>query len=121
MPEEYGEVGVDFLYSVIFTQELGKTGCMGLATPLHRDIVVPYITSYGSEELKKKYLPGCVSGEIITAIAMTEPNTGSDLAAIRTTAVEDGDQIVLNGQKTFITNGVKLPVLWAGSFTIPLV
>ena len=84
---------------------------MGLATPLHSDIVVPYITSYASEELKKKYLPGCVSGEIITAVAMTEPNTGSDLAAIRTTAVEDGDQIVLNGQKTFISNGINCDLL----------
>jgi acyl-CoA dehydrogenase len=111
VPEEYGGVGADFLYSVILTEELGKTGCMGLATPLHSDIVVPYITSYASEELKKKYLPGCVSGEIITAVAMTEPNTGSDLAAIRTTAVEDGDHIVLNGQKTFISNGINCDLL----------
>jgi acyl-CoA dehydrogenase len=68
--------------------------------------VVPYISSFGSEEVKKKYLPGCVTGEIITAVAMTEPNTGSDLAAIRTTAVEDGDEVVINGQKTFISNGL---------------
>lgn len=106
VPEEYGGVGADFLYSVIMTEELARTNHTGLAAPLHSDIVVPYITSFASEELKKKYLPGCVSGEIITAIAMTEPNTGSDLAAIRTTAVEDGDEVVINGQKTFISNGL---------------
>ena len=106
VPEEYGGLGADFLYSVILTEELGRTGNTGLAAPLHSDIVVPYISSFASEELKKKYLPGCVSGELITAVAMTEPNAGSDLAAIRTTAVEDGDDIVINGQKTFISNGL---------------
>jgi len=109
--EEYGGLGADFLYSVILTEELGKTGNTGLATPLHSDIVVPYITSFGSEELKKKYLPGCISGELITAVAMTEPNTGSDLAAIRTTAVEDGNDVVINGQKTFISNGLNCGLL----------
>ncbi|MBW1797698.1 MAG: acyl-CoA dehydrogenase family protein [Deltaproteobacteria bacterium] len=109
--EEYGGLGADFLYSVILTEELGKTGNTGLAAPLHSDIVVPYITSFGSEELKKKYLPGCISGELITAVAMTEPNTGSDLAAIRTTAVEDGDDVVINGQKTFISNGINCGLL----------
>ena len=111
VPEEYGGVGGDFLYSVIMTEELGKTGFTGFVAPLHSDIVVPYISSYGSEELKKKYLPGCVSGDIITAIAMTEPNAGSDLAAIRTTAVEDGDNVILNGQKTFISNGINCDLL----------
>ncbi len=106
VPEAYGGLGADFLYSVILTEELGRTGNTGLAAPLHNDIVVPYITSFGSEELKRKYLPGCISGELITALAMTEPNTGSDLAAIRTTAVEDGEHVVLNGQKTFISNGL---------------
>lgn len=111
VPEEYGGLGADFLYSVILTEELGRIGCTGLAAPLHSDIVVPYITSYGSEEIKKKYLPGCVSGERITAIAMTEPNAGSDLAAMRTTAVEDGDHVVINGQKTFISNGINCGLL----------
>lgn len=106
VPEEYGGAGADFLYSVILTEELGKTGFTGLASPLHSDIVVPYITSYASKEIKQKYLPGCVSGDIITAVAMTEPNTGSDLAAIRTSAVEDGDHVVINGQKTFISNAL---------------
>jgi acyl-CoA dehydrogenase len=106
LPEEYGGVGADFLYSVILTEEMARTNFTGLAAPLHSDIVVPYITSYASEELKKRYLPGCISGEIITAVAMTEPNTGSDLAAIRTSAVEDGNSVVINGQKTFISNGI---------------
>lgn len=111
VPEEYGGLGADFLYSVILTEELGKTGNTGLAAPLHSDIIVPYITSFGSEELKRKYLPGCISGELITALAMTEPNTGSDLAAIRATAVEDGDDVVINGQKTFISNGINCGLL----------
>jgi alkylation response protein AidB-like acyl-CoA dehydrogenase len=68
--------------------------------------VVPYITSYASDALKKKYLPGCVSGDIITAVAMTEPGAGSDLAGVSTSAVEEGDEVVLNGSKTFISNGI---------------
>lgn len=111
VPEEYGGAGCDFLYSVIVTEELARTNFSGLAAPLHSDIIVPYISSFGSEEQKKKYLPGCVSGDIITAIAMTEPNTGSDLAAIRTTAVEQGGEIIFNGQKTFISNGINCDLL----------
>ena len=106
VPEEYGGLGADFLYSVIVCEELMRGRAHGLMAPLHSDIVVPYITAFGSEEQKHKYLPGCVSGEIITAIAMTEPNTGSDLAAIKTTAVDDGDHVVINGAKTFISNGI---------------
>jgi acyl-CoA dehydrogenase len=106
VPEEYGGPGGDFLYSVIICEEITRCNSAGLAVPLHNDVIVPYIISFGSEEHKKKYLPGCVTGDIITAVAMTEPNTGSDLAAIRTTAVEDGDAIILNGQKTFISNGI---------------
>lgn len=106
VPEEYGGLGADFLYSVIMSEELVRTRHSGLAAPLHSDVVVPYISSFGSEEIKKKYLPGCVSGDIITAVGMTEPNTGSDLANIKTTAVEDGDDVIINGQKTFISNGI---------------
>ena len=106
VPEEYGGLGADFLYSVIMTEEMTKTNHSGLCTALHSDVVVPYITAFGSEELKKKYLPGCISGDIIAAVAMTEPNTGSDLAAIKTTAVEDGDDVIINGQKTFISSGI---------------
>jgi len=106
VPEEYGGLGADFLYSVIMTEEMTKTNHSGLCTALHSDIVVPYIMAFGSEELKKKYLPGCISGDTIAAVAMTEPNTGSDLAAIKTTAVEDGDDVIINGQKTFISCGI---------------
>ena len=106
VPEEYGGAGGDFLYSVIVCEELVKSNFSGLAASLHSDICVPYISAFASEEQKLKYLPGCVSGDIITAIAMTEPNAGSDLAKMKTTAVEDGNHIVLNGQKTFISNGI---------------
>lgn len=106
LPECYGGLEADFLYSVILMEELTRTNHFGLAAYLHSDIVVPYISAYASDELKEKYLPGCVSGDIITAVAMTEPNAGSDLAAMRTTAVDDGDDVVINGQKTFISNGI---------------
>ena len=106
VPEEYGGYGADWLFNVIVNEEMPKTGLCGVAAGLHSDVVVPYITSFGSEEMKHKYLPGCVSGDIITAVAMTEPNTGSDLAAMRTTAKPDGDHVIINGQKTFISNGI---------------
>ena len=105
LPEEYGGSGVDFKYSVIVGQELIRGDAMGIGVPNHQDVAVPYIYSYGSEELKRKLLPGCVTGDIISCICVTEPNTGSDAAAIRTKAVKDGDYYILNGQKTFITNG----------------
>ncbi|MCD6297066.1 MAG: acyl-CoA dehydrogenase family protein, partial [Deltaproteobacteria bacterium] len=111
VPEEYGGLGADFLYSVIMIEEMARTNHHGLTASLHSDIVVPYIVSFGSEKLKHKYLPGCISGDIITAVAMTEPNTGSDLAAIKTTAVEDGDEVVINGQKTFISNGINCGIV----------
>jgi acyl-CoA dehydrogenase len=111
VPEEYGGLGADFLYSVIVTEEMTRTNHSGLAAPLHSDIIVPYIVAFAAEEQKHKYLPGCISGDIITAIAMTEPNAGSDLAGMKTTAVEQGDEIVLNGQKTFISNGINCDLL----------
>ena len=103
---EYGGIGGDFLYSVIVIEEISRTHQNGLVAALHSDIVVPYITAYASTELKQKYLPGCVSGDILTAVAMTEPDAGSDLAGITTAAVEEGDEVVLNGSKTFISNGI---------------
>ncbi len=106
VPDTYGGMGGDFLYSFIVTEELSYSMHTGLAAVLHSDVVVPYITAFGSEELKRKYLPGCVSGDIITAIAMTESGAGSDLANIATTAEEEGDQVILNGSKTFISNGI---------------
>lgn len=106
LPEADGGPGGDFLHSVIVIEELARISESGFALPLHSDVVVPYLASFGSDELKRRYLPGCVSGEVVTAIAMTEPGTGSDLAAIATTARLDGDHYVLNGAKTFITNGI---------------
>lgn len=111
VPEEYGGFGADFLYSVIVAEELVRTHHFGLLSPLHSDVVVPYITAYASEELKHKYLPGCVSGEIITAVGMTEPGAGSDLAGMRTTARQEGDEVIINGQKTFISNGLNCDLL----------
>ena len=103
---EYGGLGGDFLYSLIVAEELTGTRQTGLISPLHSDIVVPYITSFGSEVLKRKYLPGCVSGDIVTALAMTEPGAGSDLAGMQTTAVEEDVEVVIDGSKTFISNGL---------------
>jgi acyl-CoA dehydrogenase len=104
--EEHGGPGGDFLHSVIVIEELSKAYESGFAMTLHSDVVVPYIHSFGSDEQKRRWLPGCASGEFVTAIAMTEPGTGSDLAAIATTAVRDGDHYVINGSKTFISNGI---------------
>ncbi len=105
VPEEYGGAGVDFLYSAIVMEEASRLGLSGIGFFLHSDIVAPYILHYGTEEQKKKYLPAMARGEMITAIAMTEPGAGSDLQGIRTTAIRDGDHYILNGSKTFITNG----------------
>ncbi|NPV91374.1 MAG: acyl-CoA dehydrogenase [Firmicutes bacterium] len=104
--ERYGGAGADFLYSLIVTEEIVGQGVRSVFAFLHSDIVAPYIASFGSEEQKGRWLPDCVSGDKILAIAMTEPGTGSDLAAIRTRAVKDGDSYVLNGSKTFISNGI---------------
>jgi alkylation response protein AidB-like acyl-CoA dehydrogenase len=103
---EYGGLGGDFLFSVIALEEMTRTNHYGLDAFLHSDIVVPYIDSFGSNEQKYKYLPGCVCGDIITAVAMTEPDVGSDLSAITTTAIEEDEVVIINGVKTFISNGV---------------
>ena len=104
-PEEYGGLGCDFRYSAVIMEEISRSGCSGIGWPLHSDIVMPYILNWGTEEQKQRYIPKLISGELISAIAMTEPGTGSDLQAIKTTAKKDGDHYVLNGTKTFITNG----------------
>ncbi len=106
LSEDEGGPGGDFLHSVIVMEELARVYESGLALALHSDVVVPYLVSFGSEDLRRRYLPGCVSGDLVTAIAMTEPGTGSDLAAIATTARRDGDHYILQGAKTFITNGI---------------
>ncbi|MCM3115945.1 acyl-CoA dehydrogenase family protein [Neobacillus sp. MER 74] len=105
--EKYGGSEVDWGFAVVINEELERVGSGLVGIGLHNDIVVPYITSYGTEEQKQRWLPKCVTGEIITAIAMTEPGTGSDLANIKTTAKLDGDHYIVNGQKTFITNGIQ--------------
>ncbi len=105
VPEEYGGPGGDFLYSTVVIEELARAGASGPGFSLHTDIVAPYILHFGSEDQKREWLPRMVTGEVITAIAMTEPGTGSDLQSIKTTAIADGNHMVVNGQKTFITNG----------------
>ncbi|MGY2962233.1 alkylation response protein AidB-like acyl-CoA dehydrogenase [Pseudomonas sp. TE36184] len=105
LPEEYGGLGADFLYSAVVIEEISRLGLTGIGFSLHSDIVAPYILHYGSEALKHQYLPQLISGEKVTAIAMTEPGAGSDLQGVKTTAVLDGDEYVINGSKTFITNG----------------
>jgi acyl-CoA dehydrogenase len=105
LPEKYGGLDLGFEYSVILNEELIRGDGFGVGVPLHSDVATPYINSYALPEVKGKWLPGCTTGEVITAIGLTEPNTGSDLAAIRTKAVKDGDSYIINGQKTFITNG----------------
>ena len=105
--EEYGGAGVkDFRYNMVVAEEISRVGASGLGFPVHTDVIVPYISSLGTEEQKRRWLPGVVSGELISAIAMTEPGAGSDLQGIRTSAVDKGDHYVLNGSKTFISNGI---------------
>lgn len=103
--DEYGGSGADYLYNVIIIEEASRVGNSGFFISLHNDIIAPYLDEYGTEEQKKRWLPGCASGEKILAIAMTEPNTGSDLKSIKTNAVEKEDHFLLNGSKTFISNG----------------
>ncbi len=103
---EHGGAGGDFLHSVVVIEELARAYESGFAMSLHSDIVVPYLHAFGNDAQKQRWLPGCASGEIVTAIAMTEPGTGSDLASIATTAQRDGDHYVINGAKTFISNGI---------------
>ena len=105
VPEEYGGAGGDRLHSIIVIEEMGKRNITGPGFYLHSDIVASYIINYGTEEQKKKWLPKCVSGEVILSVAMTEPGGGSDLAGMKTSAIRDGDDYVINGQKTFISNG----------------
>jgi alkylation response protein AidB-like acyl-CoA dehydrogenase len=109
IPEQYGGGGSsDFRFNTVMNEELarGGTGGAGLGVSLHNDITSPYFIEYCTEEQSERWLPGIASGELITAIAMTEPGTGSDLASIATTAVRDGDEYIINGSKTFITNGI---------------
>jgi alkylation response protein AidB-like acyl-CoA dehydrogenase len=108
VPAEYGGGGIrDFRYNVIVTEELARVGASGVGFPLHNDVVVPYLLALATDEQEQRWFPGMCSGETITAIAMTEPGTGSDLAAMTTTALRQHDgSYLLNGAKTFITNGI---------------
>ncbi|MFA9431501.1 acyl-CoA dehydrogenase family protein [Egicoccus sp. AB-alg2] len=108
VPEEYGGGGVpDFRYNVVITEELSRVGASGVGFPLHNDVVVPYLLAHATDEQKKRWLPAMASGDTVTAIAMTEPATGSDLGAVATTALRQPDgSYLLNGAKTFITNGI---------------
>ena len=106
LPEAYGGSEADKLYSVVQMEEIASSGFSGIGFGLHSEIVAPYILHYGTEEQKKKYLPRLATGEMVGAIAMSEPAAGSDLRAVTTTAVQNGDDWILNGAKTFITSGI---------------
>jgi alkylation response protein AidB-like acyl-CoA dehydrogenase len=105
MPEEYGGAGVDKLFAVVQFEELTRAGCSGIGFSLHSEIVAPYLLRYGTAEQKQRWLPRLARGEVIGAIAMSEPAAGSDLQAIKTTAIRRDDHYLLNGSKTFVTNG----------------
>ncbi len=105
MPEEYGGAGVDKLFSVVLFEEQFRVNATGLGFGLHSEIVAPYLLHYGNDHIKQTYLPKMATGEMIGAIAMSEPAAGSDLQGVRSTAVRQGDHYLLNGSKTFITNG----------------
>ncbi|MDN5853143.1 MAG: acyl-CoA dehydrogenase family protein [Actinomycetia bacterium] len=121
IPEEYGGVGAnDYRFNAVWAEELSKvnaalSSCVGI----HADIVAPYLVDLCNEEQKQRWLPRCCSGELLTAIAMTEPSGGSDLAALKTTAVRDGDEWVINGSKTFITNGYSAGLVVVAARTSP--
>jgi acyl-CoA dehydrogenase len=105
VPEEYGGAGGDFRHEAIIIEQQQWKGVDGFGITLHNAIIAPYITAFGTEEQKRRWLPRMASGELVTAIAMTEPGAGSDLQNIKTTAIKDGDSYVINGSKTFISNG----------------
>jgi len=105
--EAYGGAGIkDFRFNVVLTEEITRAGASGLGFPVHNDVIVPYVSALANDEQKQRWLPGLVSGDLVSAIAMTEPGAGSDLQGIRTSAVDKGDHYVLNGSKTFISNGI---------------
>jgi alkylation response protein AidB-like acyl-CoA dehydrogenase len=119
-PEEFGGGGsADFRYSVVIGEEFVRAGASGFAVTLHNDMVGPYLTSLATDEQKRRWLPGHCSGELIAAIAMTEPGAGSDLQGIRTTATDQGDHWLLNGAKTFISNGILADLVVVVARTTP--
>ena len=122
VPEHYGGGGVDdFRYNLIIGEEVQRAGSggAGLGLTLHNDVCLPYFTSLCTDEQKQRWLPGICSGDLITAVAMTEPGIGSDLASMTTTAIRDGDTYVVNGSKTFITNGINADLIITAVKTDP--
>ncbi|MFF8382745.1 acyl-CoA dehydrogenase family protein [Streptomyces kanasensis] len=120
VPEEYGGGGnPDFRYSAVLAEEFARAGAPGLAIGLHNDIIGPYLTGLATAEQKRRWLPGFCTGETVTAIAMTEPGAGSDLQGIRTTAEDRGDHFLLNGSKTFISNGILADLVVVVARTTP--
>ncbi|SEH00305.1 Acyl-CoA dehydrogenase [Nonomuraea solani] len=120
VPEEYGGAGItDFRYNAVIVEEIIRSAASGLGFSLHNDVMAPYIVELTNDEQKQRWLPGFVSGELITAIAMSEPGAGSDLQGIRTTAVRDGDHYRVSGQKTFITNGINADLVVVVAKTDP--
>jgi acyl-CoA dehydrogenase len=120
-PEEYGGVGMGALASVVFAEELGRStyGGFTITVLVHTDLAMPYLTNFGTEEQKGRWLPAMVAGEVLTAIGVTEPDAGSDVAALRTTARREGDGFVLNGSKMFITNGSIADLVFVAARTDP--
>lgn len=122
IPEQYGGGGShDFRFNQVIAEEFAAAGVggSGLGLTLHNDVCTPYFLEYCNDEQRQRWFPGIASGELITAVAMTEPGTGSDLAGIATTAVRDGDEYVLNGSKTFITNGINADLVIVAAKTDP--
>ncbi|WP_017538699.1 MULTISPECIES: acyl-CoA dehydrogenase family protein [Nocardiopsis] len=120
VPEEYGGSGVkDYRFNAVVSEEICRAHASGLGFTLQNDVMAPYLVELTTEEQRRRWLPGFSSGELITAIAMTEPGAGSDLQGVRTTAVRDGDDYVLNGQKTFITNGINADLVVVVARTDP--
>ncbi|MDM0103452.1 acyl-CoA dehydrogenase family protein [Variovorax sp. J22R24] len=119
VPAEYGGGGGDFGHSCVLAEELHRSGVSGMSLSVHSDITAPYIVRFGTEEQKQRWLPKICRGETIMAIAMTEPGTGSDLKSVRTSAVRDGDEYVINGSKTFISNGLNCDMVLVACKTDP--
>jgi acyl-CoA dehydrogenase len=119
VPERYGGMGADFLYSTILIEEMARVGATGPTFYLQSDIIAPYLVDFGTEEQKQRWLPKMASGEVVAAIGMSEPAGGSDLQGMRTTALREGDDYVINGQKVFITNGITADLLVLACKTDP--
>lgn len=119
MPEEFGGGGGDFGFSAVMVEEIARVNATGLGFTLHNDVAAPYLLEYGSDAIKRSWLPRMASGEIIAALALTEPGTGSDLKAIRTSARREDEDYVIDGQKTFITNGYNCDLVIVACKTAP--